>query len=80
MPSGVALDNSMGAYLIALLLSTTIYGVTCLQVYTYFTESVAEDPVVLKAFVRDRYFLPGSHYSCSVSDVGIFAHVILRFA
>jgi hypothetical protein len=53
MPSGVSLDNSMGAYLIALLLSTTIYGVTCLQVYTYFTESVVQDPFALKAFVRE---------------------------
>jgi hypothetical protein len=52
MPTGPALDNSMGAYLIALLLSTTIYGVTCLQVYTYFTESVVQDPCALKAFVR----------------------------
>jgi hypothetical protein len=57
MPSGAAIDNTMGAYLIALLLSTTVYGVTCLQVYTYLTESMVQDPLVLKTFVRD-FFLP----------------------
>jgi hypothetical protein len=42
----------MGAYPIALILSSVIYGVTCLQVYIYFTESSGKNRPALKAFVR----------------------------
>jgi hypothetical protein len=52
MPSAIPLDSTMGAYLIALIMSSIVYGVTCLQVYIYFTESSPNDTSSLKTFVR----------------------------
>jgi hypothetical protein len=52
MPSAIPLDSTMGAYLIALIMSSIVYGVTCLQVYIYFTESSLHDTSSLKTFVR----------------------------
>ncbi|KAI0316898.1 hypothetical protein OF83DRAFT_1172450 [Amylostereum chailletii] len=47
----VSLDNTQGALLIGLVLSTAIFGITCLQVYLYFTEHSAGDGHFLKLFV-----------------------------
>ncbi|KAF8148139.1 hypothetical protein K438DRAFT_1472977, partial [Mycena galopus ATCC 62051] len=47
----IPLDNSLGAWLIGLIVSSVLFGVTCLQVYLYFTRHCARDPVFLKTFV-----------------------------
>ncbi|KAJ6529306.1 hypothetical protein B0H19DRAFT_968372 [Mycena capillaripes] len=47
----IALDDSLGAWLIGLILSSVLFGVTCLQVYLYFTKHCGRDPVFLKTFV-----------------------------
>ncbi|KAJ7807627.1 hypothetical protein B0H14DRAFT_2494538 [Mycena olivaceomarginata] len=47
----IPLDNSLGAWLIGLIVSSVIFGVTCLQVYLYFTKHCARDPVFLKTYV-----------------------------
>lgn len=51
MPSLVPLDDTIGAMHIGLVTSTAIYGVTCLQVYIYFTENASKDRLLLKYFV-----------------------------
>ncbi|KAJ7044289.1 hypothetical protein C8F04DRAFT_1228656 [Mycena alexandri] len=47
----IPLDNFLGAWLIGLIVASVFFGVTCLQVYLYFTKHSARDPVFLKTFV-----------------------------
>ncbi|KAF8202718.1 hypothetical protein K438DRAFT_1965204 [Mycena galopus ATCC 62051] len=47
----IPLDDFLGTWLIGLIVSSVLFGVTCLQVYLYFTKHCARDPVFLKAFV-----------------------------
>ncbi|KAJ7900938.1 hypothetical protein B0H14DRAFT_3123581 [Mycena olivaceomarginata] len=47
----IPLDNSLGAWLIGLIVSSVIFGVTCFQVYLYFTKHCARDLVFLKTYV-----------------------------
>ncbi|KAF8130920.1 hypothetical protein K438DRAFT_1999175 [Mycena galopus ATCC 62051] len=47
----IPLDNSLGAWLIGLIVSSVLFGVTSLQVYLYFTKHCARDPVFLKTYV-----------------------------
>ncbi|KAJ7672222.1 hypothetical protein DFH06DRAFT_1293079 [Mycena polygramma] len=47
----IPLDNVLGAWLIGLILSAALFGVTCLQVYLYFTKHCARDPAFVKVFV-----------------------------
>ncbi|KAF8191651.1 hypothetical protein K438DRAFT_1590964 [Mycena galopus ATCC 62051] len=53
MPSLIPLDKSdfLGATLIGLVLSTLVYGITCLQVFLYYTKHSSRDSPFLKAFV-----------------------------
>ncbi|KAJ7810963.1 hypothetical protein B0H13DRAFT_2384243 [Mycena leptocephala] len=47
----IPLDNFLGAWFIGIVVSSVLFGVTCLQVYLYFTVHCARDPVFLKSFV-----------------------------
>ncbi|KAJ7238664.1 hypothetical protein C8J57DRAFT_1246363 [Mycena rebaudengoi] len=47
----IPLDDSLGAWFIAIIVSSVLFGVTCLQVYLYFTKHCGRDPVFLKTFV-----------------------------
>ncbi|KAJ6532152.1 hypothetical protein DFH09DRAFT_1182737 [Mycena vulgaris] len=47
----IPLDNSLGAWLIGIIVSSVLFGVTCLQVYLYFTKHCGRDPVFFKTFV-----------------------------
>ncbi|KAI0316910.1 hypothetical protein OF83DRAFT_201820 [Amylostereum chailletii] len=51
MPSLIPLDNVLGATYIGIIFSTAIYGITCLQVYLYYTEHSENDGRFLKTFV-----------------------------
>ncbi|KAE9399045.1 hypothetical protein BT96DRAFT_976107 [Gymnopus androsaceus JB14] len=51
MPSLIPLDSSLGALFIGVILSTAVYGVTCLQVYNYFMHHSFNDRWFLKLFV-----------------------------
>ncbi|KAF9059762.1 hypothetical protein BDP27DRAFT_1238142 [Rhodocollybia butyracea] len=51
MTALVPLDSLLGAAFIGIILSTVIYGVTCLQVYQYFTHHSYKDTTLLKIFV-----------------------------
>ncbi|KAJ7786765.1 hypothetical protein B0H14DRAFT_2396202, partial [Mycena olivaceomarginata] len=45
------LDASLGAWLVGIIVSSVLFGVTCLQVYLYFTKHCGRDPVFLKNYV-----------------------------
>ncbi|KAJ6488162.1 hypothetical protein C8R47DRAFT_1126893 [Mycena vitilis] len=50
----IPIDNSFGAWLIGLIVSAVyprLFGVTCLQVYLYFTKHCPRDPAFVKSFV-----------------------------
>ncbi|KAJ7862168.1 hypothetical protein B0H13DRAFT_2282363 [Mycena leptocephala] len=47
----IPLHDFLGAWLIGLILSSVLFGFTCLQVYRYFTKHSARDPIFLKNFV-----------------------------
>jgi hypothetical protein len=51
MPAAIPVDNTLGALLIGVALSCIIYGVTVLQVYSYYLDS-RKDKLYLKLFVR----------------------------
>ncbi|KAE9389648.1 hypothetical protein BT96DRAFT_889999 [Gymnopus androsaceus JB14] len=51
MPSLIPLDSSLGALFIGIILSTAVYGVTCLQAYNYFMHHSFSDRWFLKLFV-----------------------------
>ncbi|KAE9410648.1 hypothetical protein BT96DRAFT_871622 [Gymnopus androsaceus JB14] len=51
MPSLIPLDSSLGALFIGIILSTAVYGVTCLQAYNYFMHHSFNDRWFLKLFV-----------------------------
>ncbi|KAK7006474.1 hypothetical protein R3P38DRAFT_3038379 [Favolaschia claudopus] len=48
----IPLDNFLGTWLIGLILSAVLFGITCLQIYLYFTKYCLRDRGILKAFVR----------------------------
>ncbi|KZT68544.1 hypothetical protein DAEQUDRAFT_727637 [Daedalea quercina L-15889] len=51
MGPAASLDNLLGATFIGIILSTVIYGITCLQVYLYYTQYCRNDGRAVKLFV-----------------------------
>ncbi|KAH9028443.1 hypothetical protein EDB83DRAFT_1900106 [Lactarius deliciosus] len=51
MPALIPVDNYLGALLIGTLLSSIVYGVTWLQVYSYYSTHCSDDRWPLKSFV-----------------------------
>ncbi|KAF9064557.1 hypothetical protein BDP27DRAFT_1270145 [Rhodocollybia butyracea] len=78
MPALIPLDNLLGAAFIGIILSTTIYGVTCLQVYHYYMHHSSKDASLLKIFVGFLWtvdtlhvaFLATFYYSYTVTNFG----------
>ncbi|KAJ7453611.1 hypothetical protein B0H11DRAFT_2070476 [Mycena galericulata] len=68
MPSLVPLDNLLGAAFIGILISTAVYGITCLQGYIYYSENSSDDNRHLKTFVGVLISLDTLH----VMLLGIF--------
>ncbi|KAF7362519.1 hypothetical protein MVEN_00599700 [Mycena venus] len=68
MPSLVPLDNLLGAAFIGIMISTAIYGITCLQGYIYYSENSSGDNQHLKIFVGALIALDTFH----VMLLGIF--------
>ncbi|KAE9389650.1 hypothetical protein BT96DRAFT_1003061 [Gymnopus androsaceus JB14] len=54
MPSLIPLDCSLGALFIGVILSTAVYGVTCLQVHNYFMHHSFNDRWFLKLFASRK--------------------------
>ncbi|KAH9037734.1 hypothetical protein EDB84DRAFT_1480127 [Lactarius hengduanensis] len=51
MPALIPMDNTLGALFIGTVLSSIIYGVTWLQVYSYYNSHSSGDRWPLKSFV-----------------------------
>jgi len=51
MPSSIPVDGTLGALLIATILSSIVYGITLLQVYSYYNSHSSRDRWPLKSFV-----------------------------
>ncbi|KAH9052321.1 hypothetical protein EDB87DRAFT_531161 [Lactarius vividus] len=51
MPASIPVDNTLGALLIGTVLSSVVYGVTWLQVYSYYNTHSSGDRWPLKSFV-----------------------------
>ncbi|KAI9429568.1 hypothetical protein H4582DRAFT_1940482 [Lactarius indigo] len=51
MPALIPVDNTLGALFIGTILSSIIYGVTWLQVYSYYSGHCSRDRWPLKSFV-----------------------------
>ncbi|KAH9929424.1 uncharacterized protein B0H18DRAFT_1117458 [Fomitopsis serialis] len=51
MPALIPVDNLLGAAFIGIVLSTVLYGVSCLQTYLYYTHYSKGDSLRLKLFV-----------------------------
>ncbi|KAK6981097.1 hypothetical protein R3P38DRAFT_3115099 [Favolaschia claudopus] len=73
----IPLDNILGTWLIGLILSSVLYGITCLQVYLYFTKSCSRDRTILKAFVIGLFTLDTFHLS--LVSHSIYSVVVTNF-
>ncbi|KAH9044586.1 hypothetical protein EDB85DRAFT_470596 [Lactarius pseudohatsudake] len=51
MPALIPLDNVLGVFFLGVVLSSILYGVIWLQVYSYFTQHCKGDRLFLKCFV-----------------------------
>ncbi|KAK6969173.1 hypothetical protein R3P38DRAFT_3298610 [Favolaschia claudopus] len=79
----IPLDNLLGVWLIGLILSSVLFGITCLQVYLYFTKSCSRDRAILKAFVIGLFALDAFHlalvshslYSVAVTNFGDYVQL-----
>ncbi|KAI0308867.1 hypothetical protein OF83DRAFT_1180276 [Amylostereum chailletii] len=68
MPSLIPLDNILGVAYIGIMLSTVVYGITCLQVYLYYTEHSENDGRFLKTFVAVLMAMDTIHVALSSSS------------
>ncbi|KAI0297491.1 hypothetical protein B0F90DRAFT_887747 [Multifurca ochricompacta] len=72
------LDSLLGAFLIGVILSSIIYGITWLQVYLYYSQHCSRDGVFLKSFVAMLTVLDTVHlvllchglYAAAVTNFG----------
>ncbi|KAJ7087627.1 hypothetical protein B0H15DRAFT_299283 [Mycena belliarum] len=80
-----ALNNLLGPWFIGIMISSVIFGVTCLQMYLYFSKFSAKDPVFLKVFVAfllaievlHVVLLGVSYYTASITNFGNFVEIFL---
>ncbi|KAI0262483.1 hypothetical protein BC834DRAFT_972072 [Gloeopeniophorella convolvens] len=81
MAALIALDNTLGALLLAAVLSAMLYGSNGFQVYLYFTKYSGEDRIPLKLFVLSLWILDTASlvltsYSYYVTDVANFGNYL----
>ncbi|EPS94584.1 hypothetical protein FOMPIDRAFT_58317 [Fomitopsis schrenkii] len=65
MPSLFPLDNFLGVLFVGIIVSTVLYGVNCLQAYTYYTRFCAADNRWLQLLV---IYLYGVFLACRALD------------
>ncbi|KAK7024701.1 hypothetical protein R3P38DRAFT_1049986 [Favolaschia claudopus] len=58
----IPLDNTLGAFLIGVILSSILFGVTCLQTYLYFTMHCSRDHLALKSFAVLLMLMDSVHF------------------
>ncbi|KAH9075602.1 hypothetical protein EDB83DRAFT_2351262 [Lactarius deliciosus] len=57
MPALIPVDNILGAFFLGVIFSSILYGVTWLQVYSYFSKHCEGDRLFLKSFVSVQLLL-----------------------
>ncbi|KAK6980740.1 hypothetical protein R3P38DRAFT_3117833 [Favolaschia claudopus] len=57
----IPLDNLLGAWLLGVIFSAVLFGVTCLQIFLYFTKYGTRDSVFLRTFVIFLFALDTVH-------------------
>ncbi|KAJ7306143.1 hypothetical protein DFH08DRAFT_517435 [Mycena albidolilacea] len=78
--SAVPLGSLLGPWLIGLVVSSIVFGITCLQVYLYYTKFSSRDSLFMKVFVAvlmildivHATLLTISYYVTSVDNFGDF--------
>ncbi|KAJ7343894.1 hypothetical protein DFH08DRAFT_871415 [Mycena albidolilacea] len=68
--SAVPLGSLLGPWLIGLVVSSIVFGITCLQVYLYYTKFSSRDPLILD--IVHAILLTMSYYVTSVDNFGDF--------
>jgi len=61
MTTLIPLDSTLGVALIGIILSTLLFGITCFQVYMYYTQYCSHDHLVLKLLVAGLFTLDAFH-------------------
>ncbi|KAI0791272.1 hypothetical protein C8Q75DRAFT_805623 [Abortiporus biennis] len=51
------LDNTLGALFIGLIFASILFGITCVQTYTYFMQSMRKDTTILRSLVAFLWIL-----------------------
>ncbi|VDC00658.1 unnamed protein product [Peniophora sp. CBMAI 1063] len=77
MPSLIPLDNVLGAFLIGLILSTLVYGITCLQLFLYFTDHCERDGLIVKGLVTAVWGLDTLHVA--LLSLGLYHYTVSNF-
>ncbi|KAH9036629.1 hypothetical protein EDB85DRAFT_2273658 [Lactarius pseudohatsudake] len=78
MPALIPVHNTLGAFFIGTILSSTIYGITWLQVYSYYNNHSSRDRWPLKSFVAflmlvdsaNVAFIIQTNYHLNVTNFG----------
>ncbi|KAI9432028.1 hypothetical protein H4582DRAFT_1821658 [Lactarius indigo] len=83
MPALIPMHNTLGALFIGTVLSSIVYGVTWLQVYSYYDSHCSRDRWPLKSFVRapmlmdtvNLVFCIYTTYQFGVTNFGDYRHI-----
>jgi len=73
----IPVDNIIGAWLIGILVSCTVFGVTCLQVYLYYVKHCSRDSIFLKSFVATMIFI--DTLNLALLCVSLYQAVVTNF-
>ncbi|KAI0791269.1 hypothetical protein C8Q75DRAFT_805620 [Abortiporus biennis] len=76
------LDNTLGALFIGLIAAAILFGITCVQMYTYFMVSMKKDRIVLRslvAFLGQAFTVIWSTRFLDALDLICVAHVAYFF-
>ncbi|KAI9440980.1 hypothetical protein H4582DRAFT_1512363 [Lactarius indigo] len=84
MPALIPVDNTLGALFIGAVLSSILYGVTWLQVYSYYNDHCSRDRWPLKSFVAflmlvdsaNLFFIIYTTYYIGVTNFGDYRSAI----
>ncbi|OJA19252.1 hypothetical protein AZE42_05986 [Rhizopogon vesiculosus] len=71
------LDNTFGAFLIGVVISATLYGVTCVQTWYYFTR-YGSDPWYIK-FMVAAVLLSDSVHQALITHTGEYGYICMDF-
>ncbi|KAK6988090.1 hypothetical protein R3P38DRAFT_2805098 [Favolaschia claudopus] len=73
----IPLDNLLGVWLLGVILSAVLFGITCNQMFLYFTKYVTRDSVFLRTFVIFLFVLDSVHLA--LISHSIYRTVITNF-